>query len=131
MVRAMLSHNHRQPEILFFIFPKLFNKIIHSYIIKYAIYGGLMMVYTALISVKQHKMYDLLFQDFPDVVNITEMCEMLGGISSKSAYKLLQEGKISYFKIGRVYKIPKINILMYLDLFIFNFDQPNFNTLLH
>lgn len=89
------------------------------------------MDYTALISVKQHKMYDLLFQDFPDVVNITEMREMLGGISSKSAYKLLQEGKISYFRIGRVYKIPKINILMYLNLFVFNFDQSNFNTLLH
>ncbi|MBW4080029.1 helix-turn-helix domain-containing protein [Paenibacillus sp. S150] len=82
-------------------------------------------------TINQQKAYDLLFQDYPDVVNIEEMCEMLGGISSKTAYKLLQENKISHFKIGRMYKIPKINILLYLNLFTFNFDHPHFDALPH
>ncbi|WP_418793863.1 helix-turn-helix domain-containing protein [Paenibacillus phytohabitans] len=59
------------------------------------------------------------------------MCEMLGGISTKTAYKLLHENEISHFKIGRIYKIPKINILLYLNLFTFNFDRPHFDALPH
>ncbi|MBU5445531.1 helix-turn-helix domain-containing protein [Paenibacillus sp. MSJ-34] len=55
-----------------------------------------------------------MFQNYPDVVNVTQMCEMLGGISTKTAYKLLQANQIEHFKIGRAYKIPKINILLYL-----------------
>lgn len=83
----------------------------------------------ALITLNQQEAYDLLFQDFPDVVNISDMCEMLGGISNKTAYRLLQENKISYFKIGRIYKIPKINIIMYLNLFSFTFDRMNLDDL--
>lgn len=81
--------------------------------------------------INQQEAYDLFFHNYPDVVNIAEMCEMLGGISNKSAYKLLHENKISHFRIGRTYKIPKINILLYLNLFTFNFDRPHFDALPH
>lgn len=84
-----------------------------------------------LITINQQQVYDLLFPNYPDVVNIDEMCEMLGGISSKTAYKLLQDEKICHFKIGRIYKIPKINILLYLNLFTFTIDRPYFDTLPH
>ncbi|ASA26444.1 helix-turn-helix domain-containing protein [Paenibacillus donghaensis] len=82
-------------------------------------------------TINQQEAYDLLFQNYPDIVNIDEMCEMLGGISSKTAYKLLQENKISHFKIGRIYKIPKINILLYLNLFTPNFDRYHSDALPH
>lgn len=59
--------------------------------------------------------YTLMFQKHPDVVTVTQMCEMLGGISTKTAYKLLQANKIKYFKIGRAYKIPKTHIIDYLQ----------------
>nr|WP_051500051.1 helix-turn-helix domain-containing protein [Paenibacillus sophorae] len=55
-----------------------------------------------------------MFQNYPDVVCVPQLCEMLGGISTKSAYKLLQENKIKHFRIGRAYKIPKANIISYL-----------------
>ena len=32
--------------------------------------------------------YKLLFADYPDVVNVEQMREMLGGICDKTAYKL-------------------------------------------
>ena len=38
--------------------------------------------------------YKMLFTDYPDVVNVEQMCEMLGGICDKTAYKLLKSGKI-------------------------------------
>ncbi|WP_438492237.1 helix-turn-helix domain-containing protein [Paenibacillus sp. IHBB 3054] len=76
-----------------------------------------------LAIINHQEAYELLFQNYPDVVNIAEMCEMLGGISNKTAYKLLQENTINHFKIGRIYKIPKVNILLYLNLFSFTFDR--------
>jgi excisionase family DNA binding protein len=79
----------------------------------------------------EHKGYDLIFHNYPDVVNIVEMCEMLGGISSKTTYRLLHENRIGHFKIGRAYKIPKINILLYLKVFAFTFDRSQCDDLLH
>ena len=58
--------------------------------------------------------YALLFLNYPDVVTVEQMCEMLGGISTKTAYKLLQAGRIYHFRIGRTYKIPKLSVIVYL-----------------
>ena len=41
--------------------------------------------------------YKLLFTDYPDVVNVEQMCEMLGGICDKTAYRLLKSGEIKSF----------------------------------
>ena len=55
-----------------------------------------------------------MFRDYPDVVDVDTMRKMLGDIGRKLAYRLLSEGKIEGLKIGRAYKIPKINIISYL-----------------
>lgn len=60
--------------------------------------------------------YKLLFTDYPDVVNIEQMCKMLGGISLKTGYRLLRNKTIKSFIVGRRYRIPKIYILEYLEL---------------
>ena len=60
--------------------------------------------------------YKLLFTEYPDVVNVEQMCEMLGGICDKTAYRLLKAGEIKSFIVGRHYRIPKLNILEYLEL---------------
>lgn len=59
--------------------------------------------------------YLLMFKKYPDVVDVEQMSEMIG-ISTKTAYKLLRENKIKHFKIGRTYKIPKLNILLYINV---------------
>ncbi|MBO2527746.1 MAG: hypothetical protein CW335_06195 [Clostridiales bacterium] len=41
---------------------------------------------------------------------------MLGGISTKTCYELLSSGQIKAIKIGRTYRIPKINVLKYLGI---------------
>ncbi|MEF9962009.1 MAG: helix-turn-helix domain-containing protein [Erysipelotrichaceae bacterium] len=56
------------------------------------------------------------FSDFPDVVTVQEMCEMLGGINVKTGRKILQENQIQHFKIGRIYYIPKAHIMSYLRI---------------
>lgn len=66
-------------------------------------------------NLKDREAYRLLFPTFPDVVNVPQLCEMLGGISLKTAYKLLQNNEIAHFKIGHTYKIPKIHVIAYLQ----------------
>lgn len=53
--------------------------------------------------------------EYPDVMDIGQMCEALG-VSTKTGYKLLKDGKIEYLKIGRAYRIPKAHILRYLKI---------------
>ena len=66
--------------------------------------------------IKKDVIYQVMFQDYPDIVNAAQMCEMLGGISIKTGYELLRSGKIKSFQIGRNYRIPKIYILEYIGL---------------
>ncbi|MFS0723733.1 helix-turn-helix domain-containing protein [Paenibacillus sp. 1P07SE] len=75
--------------------------------------------------------YSHMFQDYPDVVNVVQMCEMLGGISIKTGYKLLQANKINHFKIGRAYKIPKATIIAYLHSIMTHQPTPHCDALVH
>ena len=61
-------------------------------------------------------LYGVMFTQYPDVVNISQLCEMLGGISEKTAYKLIREGKIEAFLIGKAYRISKINVIDFLHV---------------
>lgn len=67
--------------------------------------------------------YNLIFKDYPDILTIEQLCDMLGGISVKTGYRLLKSEKIKGFKIGKRYKIPKVNVLKYLELFDENSEQ--------
>ncbi|MFR3664918.1 helix-turn-helix domain-containing protein [Flintibacter sp.] len=59
--------------------------------------------------------YRLMLKDYPDVMDIGQMCAVLG-ISTKTGYKLLKDGEIAYLKIGRAYRIPKAHLLRYLKV---------------
>lgn len=59
--------------------------------------------------------YRVMFRDYPDVVSVEQMSEMLG-ISTKTAYRLLKDNEIRHFRVGRTYKIPKLHILSFLQL---------------
>ena len=59
-----------------------------------------------------------IFRKYPDVVDVTQLCKMLGGsrpVSKKTAYMLLTSGKIKAFRLGRSYRIPKVNVIRFLQ----------------
>ena len=56
-----------------------------------------------------------MFQGYPDVLNLEEMSELLQ-ISTKTGRRLLNNGEIRSFRIGRNYRIPK----QYLISFVFS-----------
>ena len=65
---------------------------------------------------KAQDAYKIMFRDYPDVVTVEQMCEMLGGISIKTGYRLLKNGTIKSVVVGRRYRIPKLYVFEYLEL---------------
>ena len=63
---------------------------------------------------KKKNPYTKMLKDYPDVLNVYQMCEALGGISTKTGYKLIKEKKIESIKVGREYKIAKINLIDFI-----------------
>lgn len=55
-----------------------------------------------------------MFHEYKDVVSVDELCRMLK-ISKNTAYNLIHDGQIKAVRIGRQYRIPKKNIIKYLD----------------
>lgn len=58
--------------------------------------------------------YAKMLKDYPELIRIEQLCEALGGISTKTGYKLLKEKRITSLKIGREYRITKSNLIDYL-----------------
>lgn len=55
-----------------------------------------------------------MFANFPDVVDVSGLRTMLGGIGEQKAYELVRKGTIKAIKIGKLYRIPKINVIAFL-----------------
>jgi len=63
----------------------------------------------------QQEAYKAVFKEYPDILDVGQMSKLLS-VSKKTAYRLLQEGAVASLKVGREYKIPKINIIRYLRI---------------
>ena len=57
--------------------------------------------------------YMMMFKDYPDVVSVDILQEMLG-ICRKNAYLLVKQNRIHSARVGRSYKIPKLCVVEYL-----------------
>lgn len=49
-----------------------------------------------------------------ELLTFEELCDTLM-IGRSTAYKLLQSGELKAFRIGRIWKIPKIGVIEYLQ----------------
>ena len=59
------------------------------------------------LNISQKDAYKLMLKEYPDIMTVEQMCEVLG-ISTKTGYRLLRE------KVGRAYRIPKAHLFTYL-----------------
>ena len=59
------------------------------------------------------ELYNMMFPDFPDIVTVTQLQEMLG-VSRHLAYDLINDVSIRGLKIGNAFKIPKVNVIEYV-----------------
>ena len=58
-------------------------------------------------------LYQMIFPDYPDIVNIAQLQTMLG-ISRHGAYDLINDGYIKAIKICNAFKIPKANVIEFV-----------------
>ena len=70
-------------------------------------------MYMEKARISQKDAYKLMLKNYPDVMTVEQMCEVLG-ISTKTGYRLLKEEKICCLKVGRAYRIPKAHLFTYL-----------------
>ena len=59
--------------------------------------------------------YNIVFKDYPDVLNVEELREILG-VSPKTVYRLLRKNTIESLKVGREFRIPKVNVMKYFKI---------------
>ena len=82
-------------------------------------------------TISQRDAYKLMLKDYPDVMSIEQMCEILS-ISTKTGYRILREGKVCCLKVGRAYRIPKAHLFTYLCIPGLNFDNhDNYDQLIN
>ena len=60
--------------------------------------------------------YNIVFTDYPDVLNVEEVGEILG-YSTKTVYKILHNGSLKSIKKSRAFRIPKKKLMEHLELF--------------
>jgi len=53
-------------------------------------------------------------KDYPDILSVSDIHTILS-VNPKTVYKLIDEGKIKSFRIGRLYKVTKRNFLQFLN----------------
>lgn len=54
-----------------------------------------------------------MFSEYPDILNVSEACEMLR-IGENSMYNLLHTGKVKGYRNGRTWRIPKESVIEYI-----------------
>ena len=55
-----------------------------------------------------------MFENYPDVLNIDEACELLR-ISRKTAYRLIRKGELPARRLGRLHRISKQGLIEYMN----------------
>ena len=55
-----------------------------------------------------------MFETYEDMVTIDDVCQMLN-IGKNNAYRLLKEGKLHAFKIGRIWKVSRQSVIEYVN----------------
>ena len=55
-----------------------------------------------------------LFEIYPDVMTVCQVGEALG-IGRAGVYKLIEEGSLKAFKIGKAFKVPKSSLSSFIE----------------
>ena len=65
--------------------------------------------------ISTQEVYRAAFKDYPDVLDVKQVSQLLA-VSTKTVYRLLQSGTLDYLKVGREFRIPKVNVMKYVKI---------------
>ena len=55
-----------------------------------------------------------MFDNYKDILTVDEVCQALS-IGKNNIYKMLRDGAINYYKVGKKYLIPKICLIDFVN----------------
>ncbi|MCL2546154.1 MAG: helix-turn-helix domain-containing protein [Oscillospiraceae bacterium] len=67
------------------------------------------------MNISTQDVFCVVFKDYPDVLDVKQVSQLLS-ISTKTVYRLLRNGTIDSLKIGREFRVPKVNIMKYVKV---------------
>jgi excisionase family DNA binding protein len=67
------------------------------------------------MALSNREIYRVTLRKYPDLLNVEQISGILG-VSTKTVYKMIRNGELSYIKTGREYRIPKVTVLQYMNL---------------
>ena len=67
-----------------------------------------------LMNNQNYNIYENMFQNYPDVVTIEQLMQMLN-IGKNKAYELIKNKRIQTVRIGKKYIIPKVAVIQFLS----------------
>ena len=70
---------------------------------------------TPAVTLSAADVYRCMLREFPDVLDVEQLSTALS-VSTKTVYRLLNDGRIKSLKVGRAFKIPKVFLLEYLKV---------------
>jgi len=62
-----------------------------------------------------HDLYRAVFKEYPDVMDAKQISKLLG-VSTRTVYKLIHDGSFTSLKVGRSFRVPKIEIMRYTKI---------------
>lgn len=68
------------------------------------------------MNISTNDIYGIVFKNYPDVLNVQQVSELLG-VSTKTVYKQIKGGSLKSIKVGREFRIPKVSIMSYINIF--------------
>ena len=68
------------------------------------------------VAMNSDELSQAMFVEYPDVMDVKQASTLLG-VSTKTVYKVIRDGSLSSLKVGREFRILKINVLRYLGIF--------------
>ena len=69
-----------------------------------------------MMDISTQEIYRIVFKEYPDILDVKQVSILLG-VSTKTVYRLLRSGSLSSLKIGREFRVPKVNVMKYVKVF--------------
>lgn len=67
------------------------------------------------MEISPQDVYRIMLKNYPDILDVKQVSEILG-VCSKTVYKLVADGSLPMLKVGRQYRITKVNVLKYMKM---------------
>ena len=67
------------------------------------------------MDINSNEIYSVVCREYPDIMDVKQVSKLLG-VSTKTVYNLIRDGSLLSIKVGREFRIPKVNVMRYVKV---------------